>query len=529
MKTKKELSAFFALLISLVGNLYSDDGGWSNSFTINGGSIYTENEHTDIALEKELLFFDGEKTTAYFLFKNTAEKPVTVTCGFPVNIAISTYKEGNYLHIPVGKYGGRAGGITGLSYFETETYTKQDDTYGEPDFDYPDKIVINAFNNSRELLPPSLTPADIQFAIVQDGKPVRIDELVLERHAGNDGAWVTFHYKHNLSFTSDQASVVRVEYSYDLKTGVVGAIGADSYGWDYIIGTGHTWKGPIKDFYFLKPADWSGDIGGGELLFGNENIEIYHKSNYEPGQDDRFNLSGYSTPVFAAMERFDLLEENCFKNPKTLKKPVGPANSYIKNISSSSFLKETVNIFTEEGIIPGADFSASLLFDGIPETAWCEGVPGPGIGEYAAFETTRPLYGMTIQNGFNRFLVFGDEYFDSGDFAANIQNDARGIRDYHTLNNRPEILEIVTASGEVLYNLQLKDSRETQTFPFVMLSPGWYKIVVRDIYKGTKWDDTCLGEVGFMAVMDSGLNSEFLNFIRDVAVQKWLREISIFR
>ena len=506
--------------------VWADDGSWSTAFSIKGGSIYAETEHGDIALEKELLAFDGTRTSAFFLFKNTSPKSLTVTCGFPVRIKINTYPSGNYLNIPVGKYGGRSDGFAWLAYFETVPKPAPADAYDDPDFDYPEQIVVNRFNNSREILSFQALPAEVDFNITQDGMPVPVDAVVLERHAGGDGAWLTFHYRHELSFAPGQSSVVRVDYSHDLVTGMSGGIRVYDYGWNYIIGTGGTWKGPIREFYFIKPAGWDGDIGSPDLLFTDSIIEIFHKQNYDPSPGDQFRLSYHDISGYLAWERFQTLEENCFTKPKTLPKPVRPAQDFISNITASSFLRETVSIFKESGIIPDADFSPGSLFDGVPETAWCEGVPGAGIGEYAAFETSKPSFGLVLQNGFNRFLGFPDEYFDSGNFARNDQDDARGLKDYFTLNNRIKKLDIVSVSGKMLYSLNLKDSRETQSFPFVELDPGRYRLVIKDVYKGTKWDDTCLGEVSFMAETGAGLNPAFKKFMEDEFIMRSMAELS---
>ena len=69
---KKSITALF-LIILIAAGVAADDGSWNKAFSINGGSIYSETEHADITLEKELLIFNGEKTTVFFLFKKNCE------------------------------------------------------------------------------------------------------------------------------------------------------------------------------------------------------------------------------------------------------------------------------------------------------------------------------------------------------------------------------------------------------------------------------------------------------------------------
>ena len=52
----------FSIFILIAISLTADDGSWSKSFTIDGGSIYSESDNTDIELVKEILIFTGEYT-----------------------------------------------------------------------------------------------------------------------------------------------------------------------------------------------------------------------------------------------------------------------------------------------------------------------------------------------------------------------------------------------------------------------------------------------------------------------------------
>ena len=83
--------AFTILILIITFDLAADDGSWSKSFTIDGGSIYSESDNTDIELVKEILIFNGEYTKAVFQFKNTSKRAVTINCGFPVQYEINAF------------------------------------------------------------------------------------------------------------------------------------------------------------------------------------------------------------------------------------------------------------------------------------------------------------------------------------------------------------------------------------------------------------------------------------------------------
>ena len=67
---------------------------------------------------------------------------------------------------------------------------------------------------------------------------------------------------------------------------------------------------------------------------------------------------------------------------------------------------------------------------------------------------------------------------------------------YFEKNNRVSTLELQKDNGEKAAVLRLADSRELQYFA-VSLAPGTYRAVIASVYPGSKWKDTCLGELRF--------------------------------
>jgi hypothetical protein len=496
MKGKKFASFLFLLTAGTV--LFGDDGGWNNNFSIQGGSIYTEQENPDVALVKELLVFDGEKTQVWFLFENTSTKEVRVPCGFPVRYSIDGYLEGGIWYISQGKYG--PDNVPALDWFETENLESDVDEYGDPLFVSLTTVPANKFNNSREFVSVYQASSDITFDIWQDEIPVKMEDVLVDRHCSEDGLSVTLHYRHELVFKPKSRSIVRVEYTQDLTDGVVGGIGGNAFRWEYVIGTGSTWKGPIGELYFMKPSDWYFDGDTIPPFTTAGEWELFRAKKYEPSPGDVFILTTSSTSSWEIYSFMDV-EYGLIKQAMQTERPGGlprtPGQRFVTGVKASSSLTDTIDVFTPAGVLKGAGFGPLSAFDGLPETAWCEGKKDDGIGEYLEFTLTRPVWGLEIYNGFNRLLL-PDWVYDNGLFDSDIKDDKSGIKDYYTLNNAPGQLDITTTDGQVLYRIYPDLTRQLQTIPGVVLKPGTYRLVIGSVYKGTAWRDTCIGEVIFL-------------------------------
>ena len=125
----------------------------------------------------------------------------------------------------------------------------------------------------------------------------------------------------------------------------------------------------------------------------------------------------------------------------------------------------------------GGQYQSWMATDGALETAWVEGVAGPGIGEW--FELSFP---STIEVHSIRFDVGYDK--DADIFAK---------------NNRIKKVTLVFSSGEAI-PVSFADKRGMQTMPLVR-APGpnietsSIRIVIDEVYPGSAYDDTCLAEI----------------------------------
>jgi hypothetical protein len=76
---------------------------------------------------------------------------------------------------------------------------------------------------------------------------------------------------------------------------------------------------------------------------------------------------------------------------------------------------------------------------------------------------------------------------------------------YFEKNNRVKTLDLVHDDGSLVQRLQLADTREVQRFN-TSLPAGIYRAVIVDIYPGSRWNDTCLGELRFVQGTAEGLD-----------------------
>lgn len=134
----------------------------------------------------------------------------------------------------------------------------------------------------------------------------------------------------------------------------------------------------------------------------------------------------------------------------------------VKDASASSVISQE-----------GTDNGAGKAVDGNEKTSWQEGVAGDGIGESLHFELEKPynVKYMSFQLGnWNSW-----EYFDG--------------------NNRPKELEITV--GDVTQTITFPDGKTEYWVEFSGECPASeIDVVIRSVYKGSQWDDTCIAEIG---------------------------------
>jgi hypothetical protein len=125
----------------------------------------------------------------------------------------------------------------------------------------------------------------------------------------------------------------------------------------------------------------------------------------------------------------------------------------------------------------GGTYYAFSAIDGLPESSWVEGVAGSGVGEWVVltFPEAIEVHSIGLDVGFDR---------DEDIFAK---------------NNRIKRATFSFSSGEEV-TLDFADARGVQMVPLVR-APGpniettFVKMVIQDVYPGSKYDNACLAEI----------------------------------
>ncbi len=118
-------------------------------------------------------------------------------------------------------------------------------------------------------------------------------------------------------------------------------------------------------------------------------------------------------------------------------------------------------------------YRAANLGDGHARTAWVEGRPGQGVGEWilVAFDRVRNVRSLQLRNG----------YAKSADIFAK--------------NSRVQDLEIHLSSGKTIH-WTLKDTGEPQIVTLDGAGEaGWLQLRILSVYPGSKYADTAISEL----------------------------------
>jgi len=125
----------------------------------------------------------------------------------------------------------------------------------------------------------------------------------------------------------------------------------------------------------------------------------------------------------------------------------------------------------------GGQYQSWMAMDGTIETSWVEGVAGPGIGEWIqfSFPGTVEIHYVNLDVGYDR---------DDDIFYA---------------NNRIKRVIFVFSNGEQI-EMDLSDTRGMQVIvlaraPGPSIETTFVKIVIEEVYPGSRHDDTCLAEI----------------------------------
>ena len=142
-------------------------------------------------------------------------------------------------------------------------------------------------------------------------------------------------------------------------------------------------------------------------------------------------------------------------------------------------------------------YTAYSVLDKNMQSAWCEGVKGPGIGEViiAPFDKTK-----------SRFKIFSGYGKNKKTFEEN--NRIKSAKITLVYSKQPFMYSTSEDSNtgklDTIFSkvINLKDVFGFQTVPLDLVkfkAGNWTQLYVAieilDVYKGTKYDDTCITEI----------------------------------
>lgn len=117
-------------------------------------------------------------------------------------------------------------------------------------------------------------------------------------------------------------------------------------------------------------------------------------------------------------------------------------------------------------------YSANNLGNLSTKKPWVEGVPGYGIGEYVLIKKES-----------------GNTKFES--ILISIGFVSYKTPSLYSQNSRPKTIELTNENKTINIEVTLADTPNLQSITLPMPTDN-LKITIKDIYKGTKWDDTCI-------------------------------------
>ncbi|NLW48798.1 MAG: DUF4424 family protein [Firmicutes bacterium] len=417
------------ILVLLAFSVLVVNPGYANWGQSSGGSFGTGNFKAiginQVEIEKEnldiTLYKDHAKVSVEYLFHNTGDK-VVVKAGFPCIVLDEGYNSDK------------------KNYREIDDYQI-----------YVDGRRISAgFEKGSEV--PWKSVADYED---------EVSEPIL--------SW----FVSSVAFKKDETKTIKIIYKSSYFGGEHGVSGTSNYWADrfrYLLSTGATWKGPIKQGTVniiaaaVNPNEIS--ITPTERFKQNGNNFTWSFTNLEPERKDDVEVS--------------------LNNGFTLVRPPGQLDHtswYVFNKDKYYFDFHNYQA-KASSVLQGKDeYKAMNVADLSSRSAWVEGVKGDGIGESITLTLKKPI--KVNQIG----IIPG--YTKS--------------RELYFANNRVAEVKIVI---DDTYTITKSLADEYVSFSpyspkaYQMIDLGKYNkpvtnivITITKVYKGSKYDDTCISEI----------------------------------
>jgi len=134
------------------------------------------------------------------------------------------------------------------------------------------------------------------------------------------------------------------------------------------------------------------------------------------------------------------------------------------------FAKERICVSSVLASQAGSTYGPDHLM-GTGDGAWCEGVPGPGIGQSVTIHHDPPQVLRTIN------------------VTAGYAKSDQTYRN----NGRVE-KALIETDGGLKKTVTLKDTRDSQPIVIPKAKVAWVKLTILEVYPGARGSDTCMSE-----------------------------------
>jgi hypothetical protein len=484
MPSMRRLLLVFLTLALLASRAFADDGWMTErGYTPSEGALRCDTADTPVVLEKEYLELRDlglGSTRAVYLFHNTADSAVAVDCSFPLAFdflarrAETAAASWSFTDVVTGPGAeGQPGALRDTGFVHDVLNALGVPATGASfrDDQYPRGAGTVDAGQLRTLF---------GFRLLQDGKEAAV--TACQADFGERPGSVRVGFRLRLSFAPGQRSTVVVTYAMPTRSQAwsnpeePAAPVRSTWTWKYVLAAASSWKDPVGAVVLSVPVGLEQELTAPWTLVGTQKGQVFYSASaWKPDPADNLTLTW--TRADADYVKF-WRDDARSVDPADLP----PADSPATLIGASSYLAERADVFTAYGIWHNAPFDPARLFDGLVETAWVVRTPRGGIGEWVKFSLDAAVCRLEIANGWQRSMV---NFPDKSTWS------------YFAQNNRVKSLDIVRDDGTAAARLSLADTREVQRFD-LSLPPGIYRAVITGIYPGSRWNDTCLGELSFV-------------------------------
>lgn len=273
----------------------------------------------------------------------------------------------------------------------------------------------------------------------------------------------TYYECSDVFFKKDEVKTIKNIYSQQYETDYNESFRKVKY----ILTTGSFWKDKIESI--VINIDIEGipdyDLQKREAFFFESEPDIYEAVNLSP---DGF-----------------VKKENVFTNELKDIDPESDIEIY--------FPPELIGSITTSSVLEPKSlrYGSQNISDNNEKTAWVEGIPGSGVGEWIQMDITPSTAGGKIEGCYNIYKIgIANGYAkDTTTFIAN--NRVKTLKISYEYFYNEELLK-----GEKDFIITLQDQMKMQYIKFEKpIKASRIHFTISDIYNGNKFDDTCLSEI----------------------------------